>query len=53
MGTKKRELTNDDRYLIYKLLDVNTKQEIADIVGVHLATIYRELKRGRVDGRAV
>ena len=46
---KKKELTNDDRYVIYKMLNSNRhKQEIAEVVGCHISTIYREIKRGLV-----
>ena len=49
---KKRELTNDDRYVIYKMLSLGKhKIEIAEVVGCHLSTIYREIKRGMVQQR--
>ena len=47
---KKKELTNDDRYVIYKLINnKKDKEEIADIIGCHISTIYREIKRGSVE----
>lgn len=45
-----KELTNDDRYVIYKLLNKQIdKRKIADIIGCHISTIYREIKRGLVE----
>ena len=42
-----RYLTNDDRLLIEKLYTCGiAPSDIASVVGVSLATIYRELPRG-------
>lgn len=45
---KFHHLTRDDRLKIEALLKAKqTPQEIADNIGVHVSTIYREQKRGR------
>ncbi|MCM1104095.1 MAG: IS30 family transposase [Clostridium sp.] len=45
---KFHHLTRDDRLKIEALLkEKHTPQEIADNIGVHVSTIYREQKRGR------
>ena len=47
-----RYLTNDDRLLIEKLYTRGiAPSDIASVVGVSLATIYRELPRGYTDER--
>lgn len=47
MGKKYHHLTKNDRLRIEALFNVGLdKQEIADEIGVHPSTIYRELKRG-------
>lgn len=56
---KYNHLTQEQRYQIEALLETNTKKsEIAEIIGVHPSTIYRELnrntaKRGRTAGTYV
>lgn len=41
-------LTHDDRIKIEALLkEKHTPKEIANNIGCHISTIYRELKRGR------
>lgn len=56
---KYKHLTQEQRYQIEALLKTNTsKAEIAEIIGVHLSTIYRELnrntaKRGKTAGKYV
>ena len=48
MARKFKQLTHDDRLAIEALVKAgHSKREIADIVEVHISTIYRELKRGR------
>lgn len=45
-------LTHDDRIKIEALLkEKHTPQEIANNIGCHISTIYRELKRGRYEHR--
>lgn len=47
-----RYLTNDDRLLIEKLYTRGiAPSDIASVVGVSLATIYKELPRGYADER--
>ncbi len=56
---KYKQLNPNQRYQIAALLETETnKNEIADIIGVHVSTIYRELnrniaKRGRTAGKYV
>ena len=50
MGKKFHHLTRDDRLKIEVLLKADHKpQEIADIIGVHVSTIYREKNRGKYE----
>lgn len=43
---KYKQLSQEQRYQIEALLEINTsKTKIAEIIGVHHSTIYRELKR--------
>lgn len=50
MGKKFHHLTRDDRLKIEVLLKADHKpQEIADIIGVHISTIYREKNRGKYE----
>lgn len=50
MGKNFHHLTRDDRLKIEALLKAkHTPQEIADNIGVHVSTIYRERKRGRYE----
>ena len=43
-----KQLSRADRLKIEALLKAgHGKQEIADLIGVHVSTIYRELQRGR------
>jgi IS30 family transposase len=45
-------LTHDDRIKIEALLkEKHTPKEIANNIGCHISTIYRELKRGRYEHR--
>ena len=45
-------LTHDDRIKIEALLkEKHTPEEIANNIGCHISTIYRELKRGRYEHR--
>ena len=47
MGELYHHLTYNDRLKIEALLLAKTpKKEIAKIIGVHISTIYREVKRG-------
>lgn len=51
MGRIFKQLTYRQRQSIRKMLsDGYTKSEIANRIGVHLSTIYRELERGSVNG---
>lgn len=48
MARRFKQLTKTDRIKIEALLKAGRrKDEIADQIGVHISTIYRELKRGR------
>ena len=48
MARRFKQLTKADRLKIEALIKAgNGKEEIADLIGVHISTIYRELKRGR------
>lgn len=50
MRKEYKQLTYEDRCIIFKLLKQQYKvKEIAEVVEVHPATIYRELKRGQVE----
>lgn len=47
-----KHLTHDDRIKIEALLKAkHTPQEIADNIGCHISTIYREMKRGSYNHR--
>lgn len=47
---KYNQLTQEQRYQIYALLKMgHAKAQIADVLGVHRSTIYREVKRNRGD----
>lgn len=47
---KFKQLTHDDRLKIEALLKAKHEpKEIAEIIGCHISTIYRELKRGRYE----
>lgn len=51
MGKKFSRLEIGKRLKLKELLDQNVaKTEIADILGVHIATVYREIQRGTVNG---
>ena len=52
MGKCYNQLTLNDRLIIEKMLKTNkfTKQEIADIVGCSRNTIYREIRKGTIQG---
>lgn len=47
MRKKVKRLTYEDRNVIEKMNTEKAKiKDIADIIGVHRATVYKELKRG-------
>lgn len=49
MGHHHSHLTKTDRYKIEALLNRNVQvKEIAEEIGVHISTIYREIKRARM-----
>lgn len=53
MARKYKRLVFSDRQRIEEMRNKgNTEKEIAAAVGVHIATIYRELERGAVDKNA-
>lgn len=53
MARKYKRLVFSDRQRIEEMRKKgNTEKEIAAAVGVHIATIYRELERGTTDGKA-
>ena len=51
MGRVYMHLTYDQRLAIKQMLERgNSKKEIAESIGVHTSTIYREIDRGTVNG---
>lgn len=51
MGQAYMQLTYDQRVRIKKMLDMQkSKREIAESIGVHISTVYREIDRGMLDG---
>ena len=51
MGRVYMHLTYDQRLAIKQMLERgNSKKEIAERIGVHTSTIYREIDRGTVNG---
>ena len=49
--TKSYYLTYDQRLTIERMIDKGFKPPtISHLIGVHLATLYRELKRGQING---
>lgn len=50
--TKSYYLTYDQRLTIERMIDDGFKPStISRLIGIHLATLYRELKRGECGGR--
>ena len=50
--TKSYYLTYDQRLTIERMIDEGFKPpNISRLIGIHLATLYRELKRGEYCGR--
>lgn len=53
MARKYKRLVFSDRQRIEEMRNRGkTKKEIAAEIGVHIATIYRELERGATNGKA-
>lgn len=52
MRKQYKKITYNDRKIIERMIaNGATPKELATATGVHLATIYRELQRGGVEGQ--